>query len=134
MTPTLLGRWQTRLLLLSVIGIPITTLFAISADSRLPFFSLWWVIIFGFGWDALYNQLQNRRWDRDWPPALQLAAGVTELVWLAIFVYWIVPIPNPNLPQFLLHYSTIWIAVFLASQSVMRLVFPRWRFRGGQWI
>ena len=134
MTPTLLGRWQTRLLLLFTIGVPITAIFSLLVGGAQPFILLWWVLIFGLGWDALYNQLMMRRWDRDWPPTLQLAAGVVELLWLAAVVYWIAPIPSPNPIAFLLHYSAVWLATFLASQSVMRLLFPRWRFRGGQWM
>ena len=134
MTPTLLRRWQTRLSLLSTIGVPITAVFALLVGGSLPFVLLWWVLVFGFGWDALYNQLMMRRWDRDWPPTLQLAAGIVELIWLALVLYWIVPIPAPHPVTFVLHYSSVWLATFLASQSVMRLLFPRWRFRGGQWL
>lgn len=134
MTPTLYGRWQTRLLLLFSIGVPITALFAWFYRSSTPFVLLWWVLIFGFGWDALFNQWQNRRWDRDWPPTLQLAGGIIEAIWLAIVVYWISPLQPPLPFTFILHYSTVWIATFLASQSIMRLIFPRWRFRGGQWL
>ena len=134
MTPTLYGRWQTRLLLLFSIGVPITALFAWFYSSSTPFILLWWVLIFGFGWDVLYNHLQNRRWDRDWPPTLQLAAGIVEAIWLAIVVYWISPLQSPLPATFIMHYSAVWIATFFASQSIMRLIFPRWRFRGGRWM
>lgn len=132
MTPTLTGRWQTRLFLLFTLGLPITACFAWLLGSSIPFVLLWWTLIFGFGWDALYNQIQRGRWDSDWPPTLQLAGGIAELLWLFVLVYILRLIAPPPFAAFLAHYITVWVAVFLASQSVMRILFPRWRFRGGQ--
>ena len=31
-----------------------------------------------------------------------------------------------------IHYWAVWLATFLASQSIMRIIFPRWRFFGGR--
>jgi hypothetical protein len=28
----------------------------------------------------------------------------------------------------------VWLAIYLSAWVVMRLLFPRWRFRGGEWI
>lgn len=144
MTPTLLGRWQTRLLLLATVGILVTLPFAMGiigpGSSSVYFWILAYIAIFGLGWDVLYNYLQKFRWDRDWPAAFQLLAGI----WEAVFVgcgaklFGLLPLPVPkeelSLGWFLVHYSVVWLAVFTVSQSLMRILFPRWRFRGGQWL
>lgn len=145
MTPTLFGRWQTRILLLATIGVLITLPFALKIigppdlkDGAIYFFILGYVAGFGLIWDILYQQLQKFRWDADWPGALQLIAGI----WEAIFIAAIVKIfglpgiaPNDlNLLWFAVHYSVVWLAVYTASQTIMRILFIRWRFRGGQWL
>ena len=81
--------------------------------------------MFGLGWDALCTLLQKFRWDRDWPAALQLLAGIWEGV-----VLWVLYPFDFNWE----HYSLVWLAVFLASQTIMRILFPRWRFFGGRWL
>jgi hypothetical protein len=144
MTPTLFGRWQTRLLLLATVGILVSLPFAIgwigpSANS-VYFWILGYVAVFGLGWDVLYNHLQKSRWDRDWPAAYQLLAGIWELVFVFCGVKLLgflpIPLPKEELPLavFLLHYSVVWLAVFISSQSLMRIIFLRWRFRGGEWL
>ena len=47
-----------------------------------------------------------------------------------------IPIPKDQLPLFwvFFHYFVVWLAVFIASQSIMRVLFVRWRFFGGQVI
>ncbi|MBD0300792.1 MAG: hypothetical protein ICV85_01050, partial [Tolypothrix sp. T3-bin4] len=86
MTPTLFGRWQTRLLLLATVGIFVSLPFAMgligSNANSVYFWILGYVAIFGLGWDMLYNYLQQYRWDRDWPAAFQLLAGIWELVFV----------------------------------------------------
>lgn len=134
MTPTLSGRWQTRSLLTLLLGLPISIAFATLYSSPLPIVILWWVLFFGFGWDFIYHQLQQWRWDHDWPPVLQLTAGIAEALWLTLLLYGLPFINPPTLLQFIIHYSVVWLAIFFAGQSVMRIIFPRWRFRGGQWL
>ncbi|WP_062250542.1 hypothetical protein [Fischerella sp. NIES-3754] len=144
MTPTLLGRWQTRLLLLATVGTFISILFAIGLIGFQPGIIYFWIIayvaIFGIFWDIVYDQIQKRRWDRDWPALYQLLAGVWEFVFVVCGVKIIgflpIPVPKEELPFFLiiLHYGMVWLAVFIASQSIMRILFPRWRFHGGQWL
>ncbi|MBD2179023.1 hypothetical protein H6F42_19045 [Pseudanabaena sp. FACHB-1998] len=141
MTPTLIGRWQTRLLLLGTLGVIVTIPFSLSGDS-LYFQILLSVAFLGCIWDIGYNFLQTLRWDRDWSALLQLAAGI----WEAIFIYFpfkflIRDLLKLNwlsseipLDKFLWHYCCVWLAVFIASQTIMRVIFPRWRFLGGQWF
>jgi hypothetical protein len=144
MTPTLFGRWQTRLLLLATVGVLVSLPFAIGLIASSPgvvyFWILTYVAIFGIGWDVVYDQLQKFRWDRDWPGIYQLFAGIWEMVFVfcavKIFGFLPLPIPKEELPSevFLLHYSIVWLGVFIASQSVMRIIFVRWRFHGGRWL
>src|SRR5438034_9934158 len=90
MTPTLLGRWQTRLLLLATIGLLVTLVFGrIYGDFRTPLAVLAYVLLFGFVWDILYNFLQTFRWDHDWPPAFQLLAGIVEGLFLWVLLVWV---------------------------------------------
>lgn len=142
MTPTLFGRWQTRLLLLSTVGVLVSFPFAMgligSSPDSVYFWILGYVAIFGLGWDVLYDYLQKYRWDRDWPAAFQLLAGIWEAIFLfcGVRIFHFLPLPKDELSPgiFLLHYSSVWLAVFIISQSLMRIIFPRWRFRGGEWL
>lgn len=146
MTPTLLGRWQTRLLLMGTVGLILTIIFCLgilgNPSSYLYLSILIYITAFGLGWDMLYMFLQNLRWDQDWPAALQWIAAI----WEAFFFLLIRIILNIQLPfttpenasfpvgWFLVHYFCVWIGVFFCSQSLMRIFYPRWRFHGGQWF
>ncbi|MBD2625616.1 hypothetical protein [Trichormus variabilis] len=144
MTPTLFGRWQTRLLLLATVGVLVSIPFTIGLIGNRPHTVYFWILayvaIFGLGWDVLYSYLQKSRWDRDWPAAYQLFAGIWEMVFvfcgIKIFGFLPIPMPKEELPigAFFLHYSIVWFAIFIISQSLMRIIFPRWRFRGGEWF
>jgi hypothetical protein len=137
MTPTLLGRWQTRFLLLSTVGIIITIVFYFKEPSPNYFFILLYVLLFGIGWDLVYDHLQKLRWDHDFPATLQLLAGIWEGLFIIVLANFLKFLPLPqsfNLSNFLWHYSTVWIAVFTTSQTLMRVIFLRWRFRGGEWM
>lgn len=141
MTPSLLGRMQTRLVLLFTVGLVVTFFFASWYETILfgafgiPFVVLFWVAVIGLLWDVAYNQIQHRRWDSDWPPAYQLFAGVAEGV-LAYILLRLGALPGvpENLPgwMFWLHYSAVWFWTFLWTQGPLRILFPQWRFRGGQ--
>lgn len=99
---------------------------------------LLYVILFGLLWDVVYDFLQQFRWDRDWPGALQLLAGIGEAIFLGAIAKSI-PLPglvpeDLSLKWFAVHYTCVWLGVYVASQSAMRILFPRWRFRGGKWL
>ncbi|WAL62230.1 hypothetical protein [Thermocoleostomius sinensis] len=138
MTPTLIGRWQTRILLFAIVGSLVSLpFFLITGNDPIFFIILLYIAGFGLVWDVLYNYLQQFRWDHDWPAALQVLAALWEGIFFAI-VYKLVPLPGVErqapLWLFALHYGLAWLAIFIASQSIMRVIFPRWRFHGGQWL
>ncbi len=137
MTPTLLGRWQTRLFLFFTVGVLLTWPFAITLEGSF-FPILFWIMGWGFLWDCLYTFIQKFRWDRDWPAAYQLAAGIWEALFLLALIYSFglfgTDYGDFSLFWFVIHYSTVWLGIFLASQVLMRLLFPQWRFRGGRWF
>ena len=141
MTPTLFGRWQTRIFLLATVGILVSVPFHLGYfgdESNSYFWVVFYVGLFGLGWDFLYDFLQKYMWDNDWPGVFQFYAGITEGVALGL-----ISLTGllPNIPKyefdlitFIKHYGLVWLAVYLSSWVVMRLLFPRWRFRGGEWI
>lgn len=149
MTPTLFGRWQTRLLLLSTLGLSITLLygyFVTSPDYITPLFLLGYVIIIGFLWDCLYIYLQGFRWDNDWPAIFQVASGIIE----GVFLWWLIQSeslwqqlglihlpgisPDLDFATFAAHYGSVWLVVFIATQGPLRVIFLRWRYHGGEWL
>ena len=140
MTPTLPGRWQTRLALLLVLGVPVTALFALfnrDAAGTL-FLVLLYVALFGLAWDGLYILLQKLRWERDWPPLFQLAGGVAEaaLLYALLATSGLPGIAGGSVPfgLFSAMYGTVWVVTVAATQGPLRAVFPRWRFNGGRLI
>ena len=105
MTPTLLGRWQTRILLFLVLGLPITLAFAVwlaidetggsgatlppwviaigpspwRIDIR-PIQILCMLLLIGIVLDIIYILFQRLRWDRDWPFAFQFLVSIGEFI------------------------------------------------------
>ncbi|MEY2984126.1 MAG: hypothetical protein RLZZ568_743 [Cyanobacteriota bacterium] len=143
MTPTLFGRWQTRLFLLATVGALITWLFADGIVGRHPSSDYWWVLVYvgvlGMVWDVLYHFLMQLFWDHDWPGILQFAAAIVEGVFLGGLFYFVglppyVPPSHFSPFFFVTHYSLVWISIYCFSWTGMRLLFPHWRYRGGEWI
>lgn len=164
MTPTLIGRWQTRIFLLATVGVLVSLpfvrgvfrvgaglgsswdpflLFGLLQDRVIPirdtgfFWVLVYVGIFGLAWDMLYTYLQRYFWDHDWPGVVQLGAAILEGLWVMILIKTI-GLPNTD-PEILIslfwyHYSVVSFAAFLFSWGGMRILFPRSRFRGGAWL
>ncbi len=138
MTPTLIGRWQTRIFLLGTLGAIVTAIFAVAYQDDTFWRVLGYVALFGIGWDIAWIGIQQLKWDRDWPPYLQWATGL----WEGVFIY--ILIDNVGLPgiqegsvplgRFAPHYGLVWLSVYLGSQGPMRALFPLWRFHGGRII
>ncbi len=138
MTPTLLGRWQQRLLVLPTIGLLLSLPLAISQHSWYYIIVLFYIGIGGCLWDTLYQQLQKMRWDNDWPGLLQLAGAIAEGLFLSILlkVNMIVGIKASELNGIMpfIHYAIVSFAMFIAAQSLLPVLFPHARYRGRQWL
>jgi hypothetical protein len=142
-TPSLMGRWQTRLWLMIFIGLPISALFVYlyrGAGARftpVPLYMLGYVLLFGVVWDVLYQFVITRaQWDYDWPAAYQFIVGFTEgvLIYLLIRFTGLPGIAKGgvSLGRFWLAYGAIWLTTYTWLFFFMRAVFVRWRFRAGQ--
>jgi hypothetical protein len=145
MLPTLLGRIQTRIAVLVVIG-GIWTLIITPALPDIPgslsdaykvtFRVLIAVIVVGIGWELIYHGLQQFRWEKDWPTLFGLLNGVNEgvLIWILAAAGAIPGLDSLPAAPFLIDFITVWLVVWLWVNGPMRVPFIRWRFRGGSLI
>ncbi len=144
MTPVLFGRWQTRIFLLATVGILVSLPFALGylgpthgEFNSVFFWVVFYVGLLGLAWDILYNYLQQYMWDHDWPGVFQFFGAIAEGILLGLLIKFV---GLPNIPKtidlewFVIHYSLVSLIAFLSAWVLMRLLFPRWRFRGGQWL
>lgn len=140
MIPTLAGRIQTRLFLLATVGLAWTIVVVPFLPKRgapigdvyaATILALFVVALFGVGWEALYHAIQQYRWEKDWPILYALVEGVPEGIVAYVVVNGIVAdMPHPV--TFFLHFFSTWILVWLTAIGPMRVVFLRWRYRGGR--
>ena len=141
MTPTLAGRWQTRLLLYFVVGLPVTYLFALYLDPEDesfydPFVFLTALFLIGFLLDPVYNHIQRFRWDNDWPFAFFVFFAFCEfLITLALLN---IGVLDPFLVYRIdngtafVHFGFVLLFMFLAVLAGVQVFFIRWRFKGGE--
>jgi hypothetical protein len=149
MTPTLKGRWQTRLLLYLVIGLPITLLVSLSnTDWKFPpaiglnrfqdpFTFITAILLLGLVLDILYIQIQSVHWDDDWPFAYQFFFSILEFFIVygamryglldALFPGGRIPFSNAAW-----HFSFVFLLSFLALLGGIQIFMVRWRFHGGE--
>ena len=144
MTPTLSGRIQTRLFLVATVGVVWTILLGPLLDAladgdlgdvyRLAFGALVLVAVVGIVWELLYHGLQQFRWEKDWPTLFGLLTGIPEGIVVYLLLSAGVPWDVGDVPAgaFTVHFTTTWIVIWLVANGPMRVVFIRWRFRGGQ--
>lgn len=144
MTPTLIGRFQTRTFLIVVIGSLWTLIItpALPVDAPLgdkyqaTFTVLLVVLVVGYLWDCVYYGLQQFRWEKDWPTMFGLLTGINE----GLVTYLIVQSgnlpghPMVTLPAFIIQFGTVWVLTWAFAIGPMRVPFLRWRFRGGRLI
>lgn len=156
MTPTLLGRMQTRILLFLVIGLPITIIYAFwlaeasSVHTRdvfgllfdiRPIQILCLLLVVGLCLDPLYFWLQTFRWDNDWPFSFQFIFSIVEfLIVLSVIELDLLPfMPARSIATsseyfyVALHFGFVFIPSFLALLGLVQLFMIRWRFKGGEW-
>jgi hypothetical protein len=162
MTPTLTGRLQTRIFLAITVGVLWTIIITpflpepagitLGVSYAMAFGSLVLMAAAGLVWEFVYHDIQQQRWDKDWPSifALLTIGNEAVLVWLLDHLFPVMSGPmagmggaaavlsgtlglaSPYLPGFTLHIGTTWLAIWLFSQGPMRVVCVRWRFEGGQ--
>jgi hypothetical protein len=140
MTPTLAGRWQTRILLYIVVGLPVTLIYAwyldLDEDFLDPFVFLTALFAVGLLLDPLYNYIQRFRWDNDWPFAFFVFFGICEfLITLALLNagaldrFLVYRIDNGTA---LVHFSWVLLFMLLGVLAGVQVFFIRWRFKGGE--
>lgn len=142
MTPTLIGRIQTRLFLLVVIGLPWTLLvtpFLPHADggtlaglytttvTALVLVGLLGCVI----WEPLYHLGQQFRWEKDWPTLFGLVTSIPEalLLWAVLPRYADSPATGWT---FVFHFFSLWVLMWLVAIGPIKIVLIRYRFRGGR--
>ena len=143
MTPTLLGRLQTRILLYIVLGLPITLLFAFYLNRWNwppipdPFVFLTFLLAIGLILDFLYIQIQSFRWDDDWPFVFQFVVSILEflLAWWLMSEGWIdFALPDGRIPftTAACHFAFVFIPSFIALLGFVQIFLVRWRYKGGE--
>jgi hypothetical protein len=140
MVPTFSGRVQTRVFALLAFGLPWTLLVALPLAPlagglgpmlRSGLFSWAATLLLGVVvWEPLYHLLMQFRWDKDWPTLFLLLESVPEgfAVWMLLTTLG----PGAGRGVFLTLFASTWLVVFGALHGPMRVVFLRWRFRGGR--
>lgn len=139
MTPTIIGRWQTRIALLATVGLAWTLLVTpllprggaeLGATYQLTLLALAITAIVGaLVWDPIHHGLQQFRWEKDWPSLFALLTGVPEGVttWFVLRRFGAVP------PwSFVALFATTWLVVWLVVIGPIRVVLLRRRFTGGR--
>jgi hypothetical protein len=138
MTPTLIGRWQTRFALLATVGVAWTLLVTpllphgadIGAAYRTTLLALVITAVIGaVVWDPIYHGLQQFRWEKDWPTFYALLNGINE----AATTWFVLRVFRPISPwPFMIHFSTTWTLIWLVTIGPIRIVLLRRRFIGGR--
>ena len=144
MVPTLSGRLQTRTFLTFFVGLPWTLLVTLVLPRRAGFgmgelykgtlvtlLALWVVgVLF---WELAYHGLMQLRWEKDWPTLFGLLLVVPEglLTWFLVFKV-LKPSDSATTTTFVVHLLTTWFLMWCMANGPLRVVFIRWRFRGGE--
>jgi hypothetical protein len=144
--PTLLGRIQTRIFVLALIGSLTTLLISLVLPSapatlgdtyKVTFSVLIAVTVLGIAWEFVYHALMQVRWEKDWPTLFGLLTAINEgaLVWILIKADLIPGVPK-GLPfsTFIVDFAVVWIVTFLFVNGPMRVPFIRWRHNGGRLV
>lgn len=142
MVPTLLGRIQTRLLMLATVGVVITLLIVPLLPGSGPLSGRYAngllvivaVAVLGVVWELIYHFLMQFRWEKDWPTLFGLLTLVPEgLVLYFLLRSGAVDFIDPVSPAaFWTHFTVVWVCIWLVTNGPMRVPFIRWRFRGGR--
>lgn len=135
MTPTLIGRLQTRLLLVLVIGLPVIFVLGAVLGLGLGRSAIIGLVLgtLSLAWEFAWHGLQQLRWDRDWPSAFALLAGVPEAVVGKLVLGWLAVVPfAAHWSGYTVLFATSFVTSWLAQQGPLRVLFPAARFDGGR--
>lgn len=147
MTPTFVGRIQTRIFLIIVIGVPWTLIISpflpgvpdgaeLSEVYKATLTALAVVLVIGVViWEPIYHWLQQYRWEKDWPTLFALIVVVNEAIVAYPVLNAVGPLPgDADVPvsTFTTHILTTWVLMWLFVIGPIRVIFPRYRFRGGR--
>jgi hypothetical protein len=146
MVPTLSGRLQTRTFLTFVVGLPWTLLVTLVLPrpsgaglgqlykTTLVTLVILWLLGILF-WELLYHGLMQFRWEKDWPTLFGLILVVPEGLLTYFLVFKLLDlVDTPPTTTFLLHLLTTWFVMWCVANGPLRVLFLRWRFRGGEII
>ena len=148
MIPTFIGRIQTRVFALLVVGLPATLVISLVVPAtiepgksragvyEITLTALAIVIVVGVVvWEPIYHGLQQFRWEKDWPTLFGLTTGINEGIVTYLILKAIGPTPSGvsvGVGGFAVDFAFVWICAFLFINGPMRVPFIRWRFRGGR--
>lgn len=139
MTPTLMGRIQTRWFLLVIIGVPWTLLLMLPValgagaaylDLLLAGLRVLGIVgVLGTLWELAYHALMQLRWEKDWPALFGLLTIINEGA-LLFGVTWLLGFPLDAVGWW--HFVSTWLIMWVFVNGPMRVLAPRWRYRGGR--
>lgn len=141
MTPTLAGRIQTRWISLATVGLGWTLVVGpllpggggLASVAVVGGTTLLLVAAVGTLWELLYHGIQQLRWEKDWPTLFALLVGIPEgIVVHRLLSSDVVPVEAPDPAAFAWLFATTWVVVWAVTSGPVRILFPRWRFRGGR--
>lgn len=147
MTPTIMGRWQTRIFSVATVGLIWTALVTPLLPSgpvppgpsgmgeRYVLTMTALGLVAGLGvvvWEPVYHLLQQFRWEKDWPPMFFLLQAIPEGALLHWVLGHLITSASLGWPAFLIDFGTTWLVIFAFIHGPMRVPFLRWRFRGGR--
>ena len=147
MIPTLLGRIETRIFALGLIGsiaqlifspfLPNTNGAPLGTLYKITFAILIATIVLGIVWEFIYHALMQFRWEKDWPTLFGFVTIINEgaVVWAVIKANLVPGVPK-QLPfsTFAVDFVIVWMLTFLFVNGPMRVPFVFWRHRGGRLI
>lgn len=145
MIPTLLGRIETRIFALGLIGsiaqlifsrvLPKTADVSLGTLYKITFAILITTIVLGVVWEFIYHALMQFRWEKDWPTLFGFITVANEgaVVWLVIKANWVPGVPKElAFSTFVVDFLIVWMLTFLFVNGPMRVPFVRWRHNGGR--
>lgn len=148
MTPSLIGRVQTRLFTVFTAGLLWTLLVTPLLPSgptqpgghrivdlyRFTLGALALVAVLGVVvWEPIYQLLQQFRWEKDWPAVFVFLQVVPEGAIVHAVLVRVVTTPTAvGWPTFLIDFVTTWLVIFASVHGPIRVPFLRWRFSGGR--